>query len=151
MRKFEIVKQEQIKYENSNITLPNRATKNSAGYDFYSPIDLTIEPHMSEIIWTNVKACFNCDEVLILAVTSGMGKNGIMLANNIGIIDADYYSNISNDGNIGFRLHNFSENKYNIHVGDKIGQGLFMKYLTIDNENIIEKTRVGGFGSTVKK
>ncbi len=151
MRKFEIVKQEQIKYENSKITLPNRATKNSAGYDFYSPIELTIKPHTSEIIWTNVKACFNYDEVLILAVTSGMGKNGIMLANNIGIIDSDYYSNVGNDGNIGFRLHNFSENIYNVHVGDKIGQGLFMKFLTIDNENNIEKTRVGGFGSTVKK
>lgn len=151
MRKFEVVKNEAIKYEVVPTKMPARATKHSAGYDIYSPIDIVIEPKTAEMIWTNIKAQFGEDEVLILCVTSGMGKNGIMVANTIGVIDCDYYGNVSNDGNLGFRLYNYSDTPYVINAGDKIGQGIFMKYLTVDNEEEITSTRVGGFGSTVKK
>lgn len=151
MRKFEIVKEEAKKYGVTPYKMPQRATKHSAGYDFYSPIDLVIAPKSMEMIWTNVKSQFEADEVLLLCVTSGMGKHQIMLANTLGVIDSDYYGNISNDGNIGFRLYNFGDEPYEIKAGDKIGQGIFMKYLTVDNEPEIANERVGGFGSTVKK
>lgn len=151
MRKFEIVNEKNIQYGISDVKLPQRATKHSAGYDMYSPIDMVIEPHTMQMIWTNVKSQFGEDEVLLLCVTSGMGKHGIMLANTLGVIDSDYYGNIGNDGNLGFRLYNFSNEPYIIKAGDKIGQGIFMKYLTIDNEKEITNERVGGFGSTVKK
>jgi dUTP pyrophosphatase len=151
MRKFEVVKKEALKYDIVPQKLPVRATKHSAGYDFYSPIDVVVEPKSMQMVWTNIKAEFGTDEVLILCVTSGMGKHGIMLANTIGVIDSDYYGNIDNDGNLGFRLYNFSDEPYVIQTGDKIGQGIFMKYLTVDGEAEITSTRVGGFGSTVKK
>lgn len=150
MRRFETVIKEKMKYEQAEVKMPVRATKHSAGYDFYSPIDAIIEPNQMQMIWTNVKAEFNPNEVLLLCVTSGMGKHGIMLANTLGVIDADYYSNIDNDGNLGFRLYNFSNMPYEIKKGDKIGQGIFMNYLTVDNEKEITTERVGGFGSTVK-
>ena len=38
-----------------------------------------------------------------------------------------------------------------VHVGDRVAQGVFMKYLTIDNEEKIDKKRTGGMGSTNKK
>ena len=151
MRRFEIVREDAIQYGIVPQKMPQRATKTSAGYDIYSPIDMTIEPQTMEMIWTNIKARFEDDEVLLLCVTSGMGKHGIMLANTLGIIDSDYYGNISNDGNLGFRLYNFGKEPYVIKAGDKIGQGVFIKYLTVDNEEEITTTRVGGFGSTVKK
>ena len=151
MRKFEVVKKEFMQYGVEPLKMPKRATKTSAGYDIYSPIDKVIMPQTMEMIWTNIKACFEADEVLLLCVTSGMGKHGIMVANTLGIIDSDYYGNISNDGNLGFRLYNFSNEPYVIKAGDKIGQGVFMKYLTVDDEPEITETRVGGFGSTVKK
>ena len=151
MRKFEIVKPEFIKYDNDNITLPVRATKHSVGYDFYSPIDYTLKPKETKLIFTNVKATFNTDEGLILAVTSGMGKRGVILANGIGLIECDYYGNESNDGNLGFMLHNIGDNDYEIKVGDKIGQGFFFKYYTVDDEPEITNVRKGGFGSTNKK
>ena len=91
------------------------------GYDFYSPIDIVIEPNSIKMIWTDIKSQFEADEVLLLCVISGMGKNGIMLANTLGAIDSDYYSNSGNDGNLGFRLYNFSNENYVIKVGDKIG------------------------------
>lgn len=151
MRKFEVVREDAIQYGVVPTKLPARATKHSAGYDIYSPINMVIKPKTMEMIWTNIKASFNPDEVLILCVTSGMGKRGIMVANTIGVIDCDYYGNVSNDGNLGFRLYNFSDQPYVIEAGDKIGQGIFMKYLTVDDEEEITATRVGGYGSTVKK
>lgn len=130
--------------------MPNRATKNSAGYDFYSPIDVVIEPNSAKLIFTNIKACFEPDEVLILCSTSGMGKRGVVLANGIGIIDADYYNNDNNEGNIGFMLRNLGGEPYVVKIGDKIGQGIFTKFLKVDNEEEVTAQRVGGFGSTVK-
>lgn len=150
MRQFEKVRDDAIKYEVTDIKLPIRATKNSVGYDFYSPIDTVIAPNETKLIFTNVKACFNENEGLILAVTSGMGKRGVILANGIGIIECDYYGNESNDGNLGFMLHNISENDYVIKAGDKIGQGFFFNFLTVDNEAEITTVRKGGFGSTNK-
>lgn len=150
MRKFEVVKSEFVKYNQTQFKTPVRATKFSAGYDFYSPIDVVIKPQSMEMIWTNFKAQFGTNEVLLLCVTSGMGKNGIMLANTLGVIDSDYYGNVSNDGNLGFRLYNFSTNDYVIKQGDKIGQGIFTTFLTVDDEQQIDAVRVGGFGSTNK-
>ncbi len=152
MRKFEIVRADCIQYNQTQdlVKLPIRATKHSVCYDFYSPIDTEIAPNETKLIFTNIKAQFGSDEGLILAVTSGMGKRGVILANGIGIIESDYYSNESNDGNIGFLLHNIATTPYIIHIGDKIGQGFFFKFLTIDNEDEITTTRTGGFGSTDK-
>lgn len=148
MRKFEIVEDKFIQYENKEIILPKRGTKNSAGYDFYSPISVVIEPNKSALIWTNIKAKFNHDEVLMLFVRSSMGKSHIMVANGTGIIDSDYYGNQNNDGNLAFRLINLGENPYVINKNDKIGQGVFLKYLTVDDEQEITANRNGGFGST---
>ena len=150
MREFFQVDKEFMEYDKEKAILPKRATVNSAGYDFVSPIEIEIAPHKSELIWTNVKAKFEKDEVLFLCVTSGMGKRGIMLANNVGIIDCDYFGNQFNDGNIGFRLYNFYDEPYTIKKGDKIGQGIFLKFLKVDDEEPITETRKGGFGSTDK-
>ena len=148
MRGFEKVKDEFLQYGEGEIKMPIRATKNSCGYDFYSPIDLVIKPMESEIIWTNVKAYFNENEVLFLFVTSKMGKKHIMIANGTGVIECDYYGNESNDGNLGFRLINLGKEDYVIKKGDKIGQGVFTYFLKVDNEEEITTKRTGGFGST---
>ena len=148
MRGFERVKDEFIQYGEKDIKLPVRATKNACGYDFYSPIDITIKPMQSELIWTNIKAYFNENEVLFLFVTSKMGKRHVMIANGTGVIECDYYGNASNDGNLGFRLLNLGDTDYEIHKGDKIGQGVFTYFLKADNEEEVTTVRTGGFGST---
>ena len=148
MRKFEIVRDDFIKYGVSDIKLPVRATQHSVGYDFYSPIEQNIESGETKLIFTNVKAKFGDNEGLILASTSGLGKKGIILANGIGIIESDYYGNQSNDGNIGFMLHNLSDMPITINKGDKIGQGFFINFLKVDNEQEVQTVRTGGFGST---
>lgn len=153
MRKFAVVKDEFLKYgvSASDIKLPIRATRTSVAYDCYSPIDEIVNPGETKLIFTNVKAYFGDDEGLFLATTSGMGKKGILLAQGVGIIESDYADNVSNDGNLGFMLHNHSEVPYEVKAGDKIGQAWFQKFLVVDDEVPPTAVRTGGFGSTVKK
>ena len=147
-RYFEVVKSEH-RTTDIEIQLPIRSDPGSAGYDFYSPVNIIIPPNESRLIFTDVKACMNKDEVLMLYVRSSMGKYPVVIANGTGIIDSSYYNNESNDGNIGFRLLNLGEENYVIHKGDRIGQGVFIKYLTTDDDTSCGE-RTGGFGSTNK-
>ena len=71
------------------------------------------------------------------------------MANSVGIIDSDYYENPDNDGHFMFAFYNFKEEDVEIKKGDCIGQVIFMKYLTVDNDNATGE-RKGGFGSTDK-
>jgi dUTP pyrophosphatase len=146
MRYFEVVKDEFRKNE-GEIKLPTRGSKNSAGYDFYSPVDAVIQPNEMVMIWTDVKAHMYYDNALLIIPRSSMGKHPIMIANTAGLIDSDYYGNESTDGNIGFRLFNLGTTPYEIKAGDRIGQGIFIKYGTVKDDNTATE-RKGGFGST---
>lgn len=133
------------------VQLPVRADSRSAGYDFFSPIDVTILPKEKVLLWTNVKAYMQEDEVLEVYPRSSMGvKKGLMLANTVGIIDSSYYGNPDNDGNIGLALLNTSGAAIEIKRGERIAQGIFKKYLVADNDVTISEERKGGFGSTNK-
>lgn len=144
LRGFEEVIEE--KKKNDYCYMPKRSSKNSAGYDFFSTENYEIKPNEIVKIWTDVKAYMQPNEFLMLDVRSSMGGK-FMLANTIGIIDSDYYSNPDNDGNIGIFLKNISNETLTISRGDKIAQGIFMEYLKIDNDNT-NSTRLGGFGSS---
>lgn len=146
-RKFEIVKYDARKtFE--EVKLPTRATTNAMAYDFYANDDYTVKPNEIVKIWTDVKCYMQEDEGLILNVRSSMGGK-FMLANTQGWVDSDYYSNESNDGNIGFFLKNISNETQTIKYGERIGQGMFVKYFATDNDKKIKKNkRKGGFGST---
>jgi len=147
IRGFEVVR-DQFRKHQQTIKLPTRATKNSAGYDFYSPIEIIIPPKSKELIWTDVKAYMQPGEVLLIDVRSSIGiKKGLMLANTIGIIDMDYYSNPDNDGNIGICLYNTTDQPVKIEAYERIAQGLFIPFLIADNGNT-NKERIGGIGST---
>ena len=146
MRHFEVVRDGHRK-NSRDIKLPTRATKDSAGYDFYSPISVDIEPMHSQMIWTDVKAICESDETLIMTVRSSMGKQPVMIANTMGVIDSSYANNPDNDGNIGIRLFNLGDTIYTVHTGDRVAQGIFIKYLITDDDNAIAE-RNGGYGST---
>ena len=143
MRGFEVAKGYQ------NINLPRRSTVESAGYDFEVCKDLVIEPGEIKLAETGVKAYMQSDEVLKLYPRSSLPrKYKVTIPNNVGIIDADYYSNKKNDGAIYVQLYNFSSETIIIKKGERIAQGIFSKYLTIENEVAVTTKRNGGFGST---
>ena len=149
LRGFEIAKG----YEDKDIHLPVRKSKNSAGYDVEAASDIVIEPYKSgmkpTLIPTGLKAYCQDDEYYILVNRSSGPKKGLVMANSIGIIDADYYGNESNDGHFYFQYWNFGDKPLEIKKGDVIGQVIFQKYLTVDDDNATGM-RTGGFGSTNK-
>ena len=144
-RGFEEVR-EDMKRTDGKVKLPQRMTEKACAYDFFANATYSVKPNEIVKIWTDVKSYMENDEALILNVRSSMGGR-FMLANTQGWIDGDYYENESNDGNIGIFLKNISDKKQTIMQGDRIAQGMFIKYLTIDNDNVHTK-RTGGFGST---
>ncbi len=121
-------------YETYN--LPRRDTKFAAGYDIYSLEDFILKPTEIIKIPTGVKANMNDDEVLLLVDRSSQGfKYNVRMCNQIGVIDKDYYNNKDNEGHIFVKLQNEGDKDYIVKKGDAIIQGLFIKYLTVDNED----------------
>lgn len=158
MRKFEYVDRIIKKsYENAEaiaFELPKRSTKYSAGYDFYNPERVEIPPYKvgdkPVLVRTGVKAYMGQDEFLMLCNrSSNPSKKHLVIPNGMGIIDADYADNPDNEGEMGFLFWNMSSEPVVIEAGEKLGQGIFMKYLTTEDDRA-EGERTGGFGSTGK-
>ncbi len=134
-----------------DIKLPRRATKNSAGYDFYAPFDIYIEPNESVKFPTGIKVYMSNYEVLKLYVRSSLGfKHDVVLANGTGIIDSDYVDNKNNEGHIWIKLVNNGNKEVFIKKGDAFAQGILQTYHVTDDDKPISEERAGGIGSTDK-
>ncbi len=158
MRKFEKisfeqfikdVKDDRMLYD--SIQLPKRSTKKSAGYDIRSVEEGIVKPGEAKIFKTGLKVSMNEDEVLFIFCRSSQGyKYNVTLANSVGVIDSDFYNNEDNEGHFSVKLINHGDKDYEVKVGDKLAQGVFVKYLTVDDEEEIKGKRKGGIGSTGK-
>ena len=138
--------------EDKNINIPIRKTKKSAGYEVEAAEDIIIPPFergcKPTLIHTGLKAYCQDDEWYMLANrSSNPGKKKLVLANGIGIIDADYYCNPDNDGEFMFAYYNMGTEPLEIKKGERIGQVVFQKFLIVDND-VAEGERTSGFGST---
>ena len=159
MRKFEKISFEQFKKDicddeelYNSYELPRRKTKYSAGYDFNSLIEKNLLPGESVLIPTGIKCSLNENDVLLLVVRSSLGfKHNIRLVNQVGVIDADYYNNESNEGHILIKLKNEGDHEFKIEIGSSVAQGLIVNYSAVDNEEEVTTTRTGGTGSTDNK
>lgn len=140
-----------IKELYQKIQLPRRATKGSAGYDFFSPQNFSLEPGKTITIPTGIRVEMEEGWVLKCYPRSGLGfKYRLQLNNTVGIIDSDYFYS-DNEGHIFVKLTNDSnEGKIlNVNGGVAFMQGIFVEYgLTYDDE--VEEVRNGGLGSTTK-
>lgn len=127
------IKNDRELYESYNI--PKRQTKYAAGYDFEAVEDFVLRPGEIKKIPTGIKSNMMDDEVLLLLVRSSMGfKYNVRLCNQVGVIDKDYYNNRDNEGYMFLALHNQGDKDYIVKKGEGICQGMFVKYLTVDNE-----------------
>lgn len=149
VRGFEVAKG----FEDKEINLPVRKTSKSAGYDVESAEDVVIPPFEKggkpTLIHTGLKGYCQDDEWFMLANrSSNPVKKNLVLANGIGIVDADYYSNENNDGEFMFAYYNIGNEPLEIKKGEVIGQVVFQKFLAVDNDNATAVRRGGGFGST---
>lgn len=154
MRRFEFV--ERIKEramestEGAYCKLPERSTANSAGYDFYVPEDTVCKSHEITMVKAGVKAYFPKDEALFLFNrSSNPKKKGLIILNGVGVVDADYADNPDNEGEIAGLFYNMLDEDVILKAGEKMMQGVFMKYAITDDDNATGE-RSGGFGSTGK-
>jgi len=141
--------QEDIRQSYEAVKLPRRATKGSAGYDFYSPFAFSLEPGASVKVPTGIRAEMEEDWVLKLYPRSGLGfKYRLQLNNTVGIIDSDYFGS-DNEGHIMAKITNDSREGKTLEISAGMGfmQGIFLEYgITVDDD--ASDIRNGGFGST---
>ncbi len=140
-----------INAQYSDILMPKRATEGSAGYDFYAPCDIELEPGEEITVPTGIRCRIDEGWVLVLCPRSGLGfRYRMQLNNTLGIIDADYYG-AKNEGHIMVRIFNDSRQDKTLRIGRGEGfvQGIFLPFgITADDE--AEGLREGGFGSTTR-
>ncbi|CCV63849.1 putative DUTP diphosphatase [Alteracholeplasma palmae J233] len=147
IRYFEVVST----YKEQSIHLPKRQTLKSAGYDFEVAEDVKLMPQEIKLVPTGIKACFPETEALFIYPRSSLAiKKRVMMANNVGVVDSDYYGNKNNEGHIFIPLYNFSNEIVEIQKGERIAQGIFQKFHTT-NDDLANGDRNGGFGSSDNK
>ena len=135
----------------NELKLPKRATKGSAGYDFYTPIDVYLKPGETLKIPTGIRYEMNERWVLMIYPRSGLGfKYRLQLNNTVGVIDSDYFYS-DNEGHIFIKITNDSNEGKIVDVkkGQGIAQGIFMQYGIVEDDDVSE-LRNGGFGSTTR-
>ncbi|WP_368250444.1 dUTP diphosphatase [Enterococcus sp. 2201sp1_2201st1_B8_2201SCRN_220225] len=171
-RGFEVV----TTFQDKNIQLPVRATRQAAGYDFEAAADMvipsiwhsgllpvikgllkkteteTVQKHLKPVLVpTGIKAYMGEEEFLQLCNRSSNPlKRFLVLTNGVGVIDSDYYNNPDNEGHIMFQFTNFGPFDVTIKKGERIGQGIFLPFLKADQDRSTTK-RTGGFGSSGKE
>ncbi len=129
------------------IPLPRRATEGSAGYDFVSPIQVTVAPGGMALIPTGIRAEMDRGWVLMLFPRSSLGfRHGLRLSNTVGVIDSDY-AFAKNEGHIMVKLYNPLDTPVTIARGDRFCQGVFLPFGTAEEEEGLAR-RQGGMGST---
>lgn len=134
-----------------DVILPKRATKGSAGYDFFAPFDFSLSPGETITVPTGIRARIAEGWVLTVYPRSGLGfKYRLMLNNTVGIIDSDYYFS-DNEGHIFIKITNCSSEGKTLEVkkGEGFAQGIFLEF-GITADDVASEVRNGGFGSTNK-
>lgn len=162
MRHFEKISKQQFEKDCDNsehiydlYQLPLRATKKSAGYDFFTFVDINLQPGEDVLIPTGVRVIMEDDEVLYFHPRSGQGfKFYIRLANSTGVIDADFCHS-ENEGHMWIKIRNEGERPFVLNAWNEdgtqnaIAQAVFHKFLLVDGDDFDNgATRIGGIGST---
>ena len=133
-----------------HISLPCRATPGAAGYDFVTPVAVSLKPGQSVRIPTGIRARMEEGWVLLCFPRSGLGfRYRLQLDNTVGVIDSDYF-HAENEGHIMIQITNDSREskKLSLSAGNRFAQGIFLPFGLAETEETEMHPRAGGFGST---
>jgi len=143
--------EDEIREIYENVKLPERATNGSAGYDFFTPLAITLHPKQNILIPSGVRVKIENGWFLGIVPKSGLGfKYRLQIDNTIGVIDSDYYYS-DNEGHIFIKMTNDSNDDkvLELKAGASVCQGIFMPFgITYDDK--ADGIRNGGLGSTSK-
>ena len=137
-----------IKRLDAAVGLPQAATGRAAGFDLASAVDIEIPPRSIRLVGTGLVIAVPEGYFLgIFARSSTPLKRGLMVANGVGVIDADYCGPADE---IKIQLLNFTDSTVQVKRGDRLAQGVMLPCPRVEWEEVEEMvapTR-GGFGST---
>ena len=137
-----------IKRLNPAVSLPEPATRHAAGFDLASAVDIEIPPRSIRLVGTGLVIAVPEGHFLgIFARSSTPLKRGLMVANGVGVVDADY---CGPEDEVRIQLLNFTDATIQVRQGDRLAQGIVLPAPRVDWEEVMEMsvpTR-GGFGST---
>lgn len=132
------------------IPMPKRSSVGSAGYDIHTPFAFTLKPGEDIKVPTGLKCKMKDGWFLMAVPRSGLGfKYYTRLANTVGIIDASYYNNESNEGHMFVKIRNEGDKDVVVEKYDRVCQMIFVPFgITEDDDTSAERT--GGLGSSGK-
>src|SRR5688572_18606173 len=137
-----------IKRLDPGVGLPEPATAGAAGFDLASAVDVVIPPHQIRLVGTGLVIAVPDGHFLgIFARSSTPLKRGLMVANGVGVVDADYSGPRDE---IKVQLLNLTNETVTVTRGDRLAQGIVLPAPAVTWEEVSEMavpTR-GGFGST---
>lgn len=139
-----------IKRISNKVIMPMYKTSGSAGLDLHSYLyskNISIKPKESIVISSGIKVEIPEGYFGLLAIRSSVGtKKGLVLKNQIGVIDSDYR------GEIKIPIYNQSEETQIIENGERLAQLMIIPITQVEVLEVedLEETVRGeqGFGST---
>ncbi|MEO5741523.1 MAG: dUTP diphosphatase [Vicinamibacterales bacterium] len=137
-----------IKRLQSAVGLPESATAHAAGFDLAAATDMEIPPHSIRLVGTGLVIAVPEGHFLgIFARSSTPLKRGLMVANGVGVIDADY---CGPDDEIKIQVLNITDAPVKVARGDRLAQGIVLPCPKVEWEEVSDMTvpTRGGFGST---
>jgi len=138
----------QIKRLQPDIGLPEQATARSAGFDLAAAADMEIPPRSIRLVGTGLVIGVPDGYFLgIFARSSTPLKRGLMVANGVGVIDADYCGPADE---IKIQVLNITDAPVKVSKGDRLAQGIVLPCPRVEWNEVDEMTvpTRGGFGST---
>ena len=139
----------QLKRLRATAVEPTYGSEQAAAFDLYAAEEVIFKPNETKIVPLGYAMGIQDGHEVIIRPRSGLSlKSGLRIANSPGTIDSDY------TGEIGVIMHNTSEDKRIIQIGDRIAQGVLQRtqkvhFVFVDQISPTERGEKG-FGSTDK-
>lgn len=136
------------RYNGDNFIYPERATQSAVGYDIYIQEDITVLANSHKLIPTFLKWKHRgqIDTYLRIVGRSSNYKRNLQVFE--GTIDADYYNNVDNEGEMFISVRNYGDKDVELKTGDRVAQVILAPFKLMTDDTMNEKKRIGGFGST---
>ncbi|MEX1064004.1 MAG: dUTP diphosphatase [Candidatus Paceibacterota bacterium] len=138
-----------IKRIDKSLPLPEYKTSGAVAFDLYSRVDEKIKPKEIKLLPTNLVFEIPEGYFLLVASRSSTFKKGIMMANNVGIVDQDF---CGPEDELRYAAYNFGPKAVQVKAGDRIAQAMLIPFQRVsfnEKKNTKKKSR-GGFGTTGK-
>lgn len=126
---------------------PSRSRSGDAGYDLRATERVSIPQEGRRLVGTGIAVALPEGVAGLVTPRSGLAiEHGLTLLNAPGLLDPNYR------GEIKVILHNTSERRYTVEIGDRIAQLLLVPYWAPELE-VVEalpesERGAGGFGSS---